>query len=244
MDIRIESLQFRWAHSGFEFSLPSLHIESGASVAIVGPSGSGKTTFLKLLAGIEEAISGSIHFGPVNLTDQNGNQRRAIRQRSIGYVFQDFKLIEYLNVEENILTPWRLSECNDHTKSKMDVRVSELVDALRLTAMQRRPIHQLSQGERQRTAIARALLLKPGLVLADEPTGNVDDRIAARLMHLFEELNKLGTTVIIATHNEAIVQEFGRPVLKIDGGRLRIIPQGVPLDRPSPSGLFDVEEDF
>lgn len=211
MDIRIESLQFRWAHSGFEFSVPSLHIESGASVAIVGPSGSGKTTFLKLLAGIEEAISGSIHFGPVNLTDQNGNQRRAIRQRSIGYVFQDFKLIEYLNVEENILTPWRLSECNDHTKSKMDVRVSELVDALRLTAMQRRPIHQLSQGERQRTAIARALLLKPGLVLADEPTGNLDpaNKIIVRDLML-AEIARQNSTLIMVTHDRSLVEGFDR----------------------------------
>ena len=191
--------------------MPSLHIESGASVAIVGPSGSGKTTFLKLLAGIEEAISGSIHFGPVNLTDQNGNQRRAIRQRSIGYVFQDFKLIEYLNVEENILTPWRLSECNDHTKSKMDVRVSELVDALRLTAMQRRPIHQLSQGERQRTAIARALLLKPGLVLADEPTGNLDpaNKIIVRDLML-AEIARQNSTLIMVTHDRSLVEGFDR----------------------------------
>src|SRR6056300_1577370 len=114
MDIRIESLLFRWAHSGFELSVPLLQLEAGISSAIVGPSGSGKTTFLKLLAGIEQADKGVIQFGSTTLTSLNGNQRRAFRQSSIGYVFQDFKLIEYLNVQDNILTPWRLSETFEH----------------------------------------------------------------------------------------------------------------------------------
>jgi cell division transport system ATP-binding protein len=83
----------------------------------------------------------------------------------------------------------------------------------------------MSGGQQQRVAIARAVISRPKILYADEPTGNVDDRIAARLMHLFDELNKLGTTVVIATHNESIVNEFGRPILRIDSGRLKIIPQ-------------------
>ena len=117
MDIRIDSLRFCWAHSGFKLCVPSLHIASGASVAVVGPSGSGKTTFLKLLAGIEEPTEGSIQLDDIILTKQSEYQRRALRQRSVGYVFQDFKLIEYLSVEDNIMTPWRLSECQNHVKS-------------------------------------------------------------------------------------------------------------------------------
>ena len=93
MDILIENLLFRWAYSKFELSVPQLHLESGVSAAIVGPSGSGKTTFLKLLTGIEQADKGDVQLGETLLAKLNGNQRRALRQRSIGYVFQDFKLI-------------------------------------------------------------------------------------------------------------------------------------------------------
>src|SRR5210317_635191 len=127
MDILIENLLFRWAYSGFELSVPQLHLKSGVSAAIVGPSGSGKTTFLKLLTGIEQADKGDVKLGETLLAKLNGNQRRALRQRSIGYVFQDFKLIEYLNVEENILTPWRLSEISSSSRVNMKARVSSLM---------------------------------------------------------------------------------------------------------------------
>ena len=213
MDIRIESLLFRWAHSGFELSVPLLHLKAGVSAAIVGPSGSGKTTFLKLLAGIEDANQGIIQFGTTTLTHLNGNQRRFFRQSSIGYVFQDFKLIEYLNVQENILTPWRLSETSEHSKVKMEDRASELMDRLGLVSLKHRPIGQLSQGERQRTAIARALLLKPGLVIADEPTGNLDpdNKTVVRDL-LLSEIAQQGSTLVMVTHDRGLVQGFDRVI--------------------------------
>ena len=213
MDILIENLLFRWAYSGFELSVPKLHLESGVSATIVGPSGSGKTTFLKLLTGIEQADKGDVQLGETLLAKLNGNQRRALRQRSIGYVFQDFKLIEYLNVEENILTPWRLSENSGHSRVNMKARVSSLMDRLGLVSLKHRYPGKLSQGERQRTAIARALLLKPGLVIADEPTGNLDpdNKILVRDL-LLSEITQQGATLIMVTHDRSLIEGFDRVI--------------------------------
>ena len=169
--------------------------------------------FLKLLTGIEQADKGDVQLGETWLAKLNGNQRRALRQRSIGYVFQDFKLIEYLNVEENILTPWRLSETSGHSRVHMKARVSSLMDRLGLVSLKHRYPGKLSQGERQRTAIARALLLKPGLVIADEPTGNLDpdNTILVRDL-LLSEITQQGATLIVVTHDRSLIEGFDRVI--------------------------------
>lgn len=213
MDIRIESLLFRWPFSGFTLSVPHLHLNSGTSVAIIGPSGSGKTTFLKLLTGIEQPESGLIQCDNTTLTRLDKNRSRAFRQESIGYVFQDFKLIEYLSVQENILTPWRLAESSKQSKATMENRAAELMVRLALIPLKRRPISQLSQGERQRTAIARALLLKPGLVIADEPTGNLDPENKTLVRDLLlNEIAQQNSTLIMVTHDRSLVEGFDRVI--------------------------------
>jgi cell division transport system ATP-binding protein len=140
-----------------------------------------------------------------------------------------------LSAFDNVALPLRVAGVRE---SEIRRHVEELLVWVALeNHMDVRP-PTMSGGQQQRVAIARAVIARPKILYADEPTGNVDDRIADRLMHLFEELNRLGTTVVIATHNEAIVQEFGWPVLKIDNGRLKIIP----TDEPNPVNLTEVGE--
>jgi cell division transport system ATP-binding protein len=142
-------------------------------------------------------------------------------RRRIGVMFQDFRLLPHLTAFDNVALPLRVAGVRE---SEIKRHVEELLVWVALeNHMDMRP-PTMSGGQQQRVAIARAVIARPKILYADEPTGNVDDHIAARLMHLFEELNRLGTTVVIATHNESIVQQFGRPVLKIDAGRLRVIP--------------------
>ena len=213
MEIRIDSLRIHWNLLGFKLHVPELHLRSAESVAIIGPSGSGKTTFLKLLAGIIQANGGTIQLGKTVLSQKTDNERRVFRQHSIGYVFQDFKLIEYLDVRENILTPWRLSEKNTFDKATMRKRAMELIERLGLSSLSQRPILELSHGERQRTAIARALLLKPGLVLADEPTGNLDpaNKTVVRDL-LLSEAAVHRSTLIMVTHDRSLVDGFDRVI--------------------------------
>jgi cell division transport system ATP-binding protein len=159
--------------------------------------------------------------GLVHLFGQDvSGLRRADRpglRRRIGVVFQDFRLIEHLSAMENVALPLRVSGANE---ALIREHVPEL---LRWVGLQREldalP-STLSGGQKQRVAIARAVIARPDLLLADEPTGNVDAMIAVRLMYLLEELNKLGTTVVIATHNEALVDRFGHPALKIEDGNM------------------------
>ena len=141
-----------------------------------------------------------------------------LRQK-IGVVFQDFRLIDHLTAVENVALPLRVG---DAKHLDVDSHVRELLCWVGLgERLDARP-STLSGGQQQRVAIARAIINHPRLLLADEPTGNVDDQIALRLMYLFEELNKTGTTIVIATHNNALVEKFGHPVLQLDDGELTI----------------------
>ena len=159
-------------------------------------------------------------------------------RRRIGVMFQDFRLLPHLSAFDNVALPLRVAGIRE---SDVKRHVEELLIWVALeNHMDVRP-PTLSGRQQQRVAIARAVISRPKILYADEPTGNVDDRIAARLMHLFDELNKLGTTVVIATHNESIVNKFKRPVLKLDSGRLEVIQQKENQDkstRTEPSSLF------
>ena len=142
-------------------------------------------------------------------------------RRRIGVVFQEFRLLNHLSAFDNVALPLRVAGVRESDVRK---NVSELLAWVGLHGhMQSRP-PTLSGGQQQRVAIARAVIARPKLLLADEPTGNVDDRMALRLMHLFDELNKMGTTLIIATHNQHLVESLGHPCLCLDGGRLQITP--------------------
>ena len=213
MDIQLDQLLFRWPQSAFRLEIPSLQISSGESVAVLGPSGSGKTSFLRLLAGLLLPHQGSIRLGACELQRMSESDRRLFRQKHIGFVFQDFRLIEYLNVRENILSPWRLMETHAPPAEAVVERLERLADALGLKSLLDRSVGHLSHGERQRAAIARALLLEPGLLLADEPTGNLDPSNKQRVRDmLLKETGRQQTSLIMVTHDRELVAGFDRVI--------------------------------
>lgn len=210
--IEIHDLFFRYGDAGFALQIPHLLVEPASRVAIVGPSGSGKTTLLHLLAGILVAQTGQILIAQHDLARFHDRARRNFRISSIGLVFQDFELLEYLNVQENILLPYRI---NRRLRLTKEVRVSaeRLANELGIGKLLRRPIGQLSQGERQRVAICRALLPQPSLILADEPTGNLDPSNARHIIELLcEQSRTTGATLLVVTHDHSLLSYFPRVI--------------------------------
>ncbi len=194
----------------------SFGLKAGSFHFLTGPSGAGKSSLLKLMFLAHRPSRGLIHLFGNDVATVGRRDLPAIRRR-IGVVFQDFRLIEHLSAVENVALPLRVAGAREE-------RVREHVaDLLRWVGLEQqlesRP-STLSGGQQQRVAIARAVIARPELLLADEPTGNVDDEIAMRLLHLLEELNKIRTTVVIATHNEALVSKFDHPRLELVGGEL------------------------
>ena len=210
--IEIEQLRFRYPRSDFLLELESLSIKPGEKVAIVGPSGSGKTTLLNLIAGIAECDSGKIEVGESRVDTMSDAQRRDFRIANIGLVFQQFELVEYLNVRDNILIPFAI---NRSLKLDSAIRRSaeELAVAVGLGDKLKRRPDQLSQGEQQRVAICRALVINPKLILADEPTGNLDPKNKRLILDLiFEQANQREQTLIVVTHDVGILDGFDRVI--------------------------------
>ncbi|WP_018148880.1 cell division ATP-binding protein FtsE [Henriciella marina] len=192
-------------------------LKPGTFTFLTGPSGAGKSSLLKLLYLAHAPTSGEVRLFGQRTSDLSRKQLSAIRRR-IGVVFQDFRLLDHLTAFENVALPLRVSG------EKPEDYTDEVVDLVRWVGLGER-IHAfppaLSGGEQQRLAIARALINKPDLLIADEPTGNVDPDMARRIFRLFIELNRrLNTTVIIATHDMHIIREFNSPVLKLQDGLL------------------------
>jgi cell division transport system ATP-binding protein len=189
---------------------------------LVGPSGAGKSSLLRLMYLAQRPTSGAVSLFGRNVAELSRNDLPALRRR-IGVIFQDFRLIDHLSAFDNVALPLRIAgireaEIRKHVPELLSwVGLADHLDALPPT---------LSGGQQQRVAIARAVIGRPSLLLADEPTGNVDDAIALRLMYLFEELNKMGTTVVIATHNDGLVNRFTHRQLRIDDSRVRVIDPG------------------
>ncbi|MGP1397785.1 MAG: cell division ATP-binding protein FtsE [Inquilinaceae bacterium] len=183
---------------------------------ITGPSGAGKSSLMRLLYLAQRPTRGLLTVFGRDVATLARHEMPPLRRR-IGVVFQDFRLLDHLSAVDNVALPLRIagardSQIRDHVKELLRwVGLGDKLDA-------RPPV--LSGGEQQRIAIARAVINRPDLLLADEPTGNVDDAIGWRLLRLFEELHKLGTTVVIATHNEIMIERFGHPVLRLQDGRL------------------------
>lgn len=192
----------------------SMHVESGEFVVVRGPSGSGKTTLLLIIAGMLRPSEGSVRFNGKDLNQMKGLERERFRAAGVGFVFQMFHLIPYLSVFENVLLAARTEDRADAEK-----RAGELLNGLE---MQERIHHrpaELSAGERQRTAIARALLNDPMLLLADEPTGNLDSENAGAVLSYLSEVHEQGRTVILATHESEIEQSAHR-VIRLEKGKL------------------------
>lgn len=194
----------------------SFGIDEGEFVAVVGTSGSGKTTLLNLLGGLDTADSGKVVIRGKSLLELGDEERTVFRRRNIGFVFQNYNLLPEADVYQNIILPIRL----DGSKNVDEEYVAGLVEKLGLgDKLWVRP-NQLSGGQQQRVAIARALSTKPAIVLADEPTGNLDSETSGQVMELLQRtLKDLGQTMVMITHNEAVAAEADR-ILHIKDGKL------------------------
>lgn len=194
----------------------SFRLEPGSFHFLVGPSGAGKSTLLKLLYLAERPTRGIITLFDEDLSVVPRDRLPALRRR-IGVVFQDFRLVPHLSALENVALPLRVAgakeaDVREHVRELLSwVGLADRIDAKPAT---------LSGGEQQRVAIARAVINRPSLLLADEPTGNVDPEMGERLIRLFFELNKLGTTVLFATHDRHLIESARRPVLRLAQGEL------------------------
>jgi len=206
----------------------SLTIKDGEFVFLVGPSGSGKTTLMKLITGEIQAKEGEII---VNDFDMRRIKRRKLpkMRRTLGVIFQDYRLIENMNVYDNVAFAMRVVGARAKEIRK---RVPYVIDLVGLEGREKRFPNELSGGEQQRVAIARALVNSPRMIVADEPTGNLDPVRSLELMLLFEKINEMGTTILVVTHEKELVNAFSKRVVAIDGGR--VISDGK-------GGYFDYE---
>ncbi|MFA6288729.1 MAG: ABC transporter ATP-binding protein [Opitutaceae bacterium] len=192
----------------------SFTLREGEAVAILGPSGSGKSTLMHLLGFLDSPTSGEVIFEGRPVAVLTERQRARIRAEKIGFVFQAFNLLPRLSVRANVALPLTyLGETPPDAEARVD-------RALELVGMSNRAHHkpgELSGGQRQRVAIARALVNEPRILLADEPTGNLDTKTAAAILDLFKELNRLGRTIVVVTHSPEIAAHFGRQIHVLDG---------------------------
>ena len=192
-----------------------LSINEGEFVFLVGPSGSGKTTIMKLITGEIHASSGSI---TVNDFDMMRIKRRKLpkMRRTLGVIFQDYRLIENMSVYDNVAFAMRVVGASGKEIS----RVPYVLELVGLEGREKRLPGELSGGEQQRVAIARALVNSPRMIVADEPTGNLDPVRSLELMLLFEKINEMGTTILVVTHEKELVNAFSKRVITIDGGHV------------------------
>ncbi len=210
--IDLDGLRFCYGNGGFRLELPALHITRGEKVAIVGPSGAGKTTLIYLISGILAPQAGAIRVDGVDLTGKTDRQRRDFRISRIGFVFQEFELLDYLTVRDNILLPYYLNTTLPLGPQARRAAES-LAGAMKLDGKLRRYPKTLSHGERQRVAICRALVASPALLIADEPTGNLDpDSARSTLDLLLSEVDRRGATLLMVTHNHDLLDSFQRVI--------------------------------
>jgi len=208
--IRIDGLVFSYPGGEYTLRLPELSIETGSRTAIIGPSGCGKTTLLHLMAGILVPEQGTIRIGEREISALSDSDRRDFRAARIGLVFQEFELLEYLDVLGNVLLPFRINSRLTLDAAARE-RASGLIRGVGLDGKLDRPVPRLSQGERQRVGLCRALVARPEVVFADEPTGNLDPDNKERALDLLERhAAETGTTLVVATHDHALLPRFDR----------------------------------
>jgi cell division transport system ATP-binding protein len=196
----------------------NFHLTPGSFHFLTGPSGAGKSSLLKLLYLAHRPSRGLITMFDQSLATVPRRRLPSLRRR-IGVVFQEFMLLDHLSALDNVALPLRIAGVK---RRQAEEHVAELLAWVGLAERMHARPPTLSGGEKQRVAIARAVIGRPALLLADEPTGSVDPAMGRRLMHLFLELNKIGTTLVIATHDEAMIREFGKPVLRLSDGELSV----------------------
>lgn len=212
--VRLEGVGFGYAQTHRALRDINLTLPAGSFHFLTGPSGAGKSTLLKLLTLAERPVSGRLHLFGQDATAATRRELPGFRRR-MGMVFQDFRLLDHLSAFDNVALPLRLT---GHKAYRADVE--EILAWVGLgDRMEARP-STLSGGEQQRLAIARAVVTRPDLILADEPTGSVDAVMAERLLKLFQSMNRLGTTVLIASHDQALAERSGATLLRLESGRL------------------------
>jgi len=196
----------------------SLKLEEGSFHFLTGDSGAGKSSLLRLMYLAHRPSRGLISLFGKDIATTPRHILPKLR-RMMGVVFQDFKLIDHLTTLENVALPLQIAGASEN---EIKSKTSELLDWVGLSKQMSILPRLLSGGQKQRVAIARAVVTRPKLILADEPTGNVDDHIAKRLMYLFEELNRNGTTILLATHNKKLLTDFPKPILQLRNGSLSL----------------------
>ena len=194
----------------------SMQIEDGEFAFLVGPSGSGKSTIIKLITGELKPTSGTVHVNGYSLEKIRKHEIPYMR-RTVGVVFQDFRLIDTKTVYENVAFAMRAIGARER---EIRTRVPYILELVGLENKSRRHPKELSGGEQQRLAIARALVNNPSTIIADEPTGNLDPARSLEIMSLLQEINNLGTTMLVVTHEQNLVERFGKRVIAINEGRV------------------------
>jgi cell division transport system ATP-binding protein len=217
--IRLQNLGLRYGRGIEVLRDVNFHLRPGSFHFLTGPSGAGKTSLLRLLFMSIHPTQGQIEMFGQDVSNVDPTKRSQFRRR-IGFVFQEYRLLDHLTTWENVALPLRVSgkEVADYKED-----VTDLLQWVGLGDRMHGFPSVLSGGEKQRAAIARAVIGKPELLLADEPTGNVDPQMARRLLRLFIELNRLGTSVIIATHDHQLMRQFKAPRLELHEGHVKIV---------------------
>jgi|TARA_B110000238_G_C16123669_1_gene438235 cell division transport system ATP-binding protein len=214
--IRLQNICKRYPESGEVLAQIDLQLEDGEMCFLTGPSGSGKSTLLKVIALIEAPTRGKLYFDERNVTGLNKSAISSFRKK-MGLVFQDHRLLNDRNVFENVALPLRI---NGFNPKDIPRRVRAALDKVNLLNKEKaRPI-SLSGGEQQRVGIARAIVHRPRLLLADEPTGNLDPELSADIMKLFSDFNQVGVTALIASHDVSLIKVFNKKILNLDSGYL------------------------
>ncbi|PZF77386.1 cell division ATP-binding protein FtsE [Aestuariivirga litoralis] len=216
--LRLENVGLRYGEGPEVLRDVSFALRTGDFYFLTGPSGAGKSSLLKLLFLALKPTRGTLRIFGEDVGNLSHNKLPPIRRR-IGVVFQEFRLLDHLSTYDNVALPLRVAGKSESTYRR---DVMDLLDWVGLAQKSADLPPVLSGGEKQRAAIARAVIAKPQLLLADEPTGNVDPVLAKRLLHLFVELNRLGTTMLIATHDKGLVRQAERPVLHLEQGIMNL----------------------
>lgn len=206
--LQISDLHFQYPASDFKIEVSDIKITQGSKIAISGKSGSGKTTLIHLISGILKPQSGEILFFDKSITDMNDKEIRKHRISNIGFIFQEFELLDYLNVMDNLILPYKINKSlslDEEIKNK----AKEIANRIGIGNKLDQHPKQLSGGERQRLAIARALITSPPLIIADEPTGNLDDKTSNIVMdEITDQVSYTNSTLIMISHNNELISSF------------------------------------
>tara|TARA_B100000427_G_C15491138_1_gene587680 strand:+ start:359 stop:1048 length:690 start_codon:yes stop_codon:yes gene_type:complete len=206
--LQIRDLHFQYPASDFKIEISDIKITQGSKIAISGKSGSGKTTLIHLISGILKPQSGEILFYDKSITDMNDKEIRKHRISNIGFIFQEFELLEYLNVMDNLVLPYKINK-SLVLDAEIKDKAKEIANRIGIGNKLDQHPKQLSGGERQRLAIARALITSPPLIIADEPTGNLDEKTSNIVMdEITDQVSYTNSTLIMISHNNELISSF------------------------------------